>query len=301
MNEFIIWFFVFYVWHALGITVGYHRLLSHRSFACPKLIEYFFVLGGYLTFQGSPIWWATIHRAHHRHVDTPLDPHSPLYGFWNAHMGWLMKTGYPDHIDPARQAKDLINDPIYQFLEQGGHWYRAHVLVFVLGFAFKGLLWLCFGWQVALASLVSTALVYNVPLMLNVVCHLPKLGYKNYKLVDDSVNVWWVALLAMGEGWHNNHHAAPGSARTGIRSGELDASWLTIKILRRLRLAWQVNDSIKDKVMNASPKPALRRRHVRALPAVPVVVHAMPAVALRTIGTAPRTHSQSVQSRQSMH
>src|SRR3982751_6033158 len=127
---FIISFLLFYVWHIMGVTIGYHRLLSHRSFRCPKFVEYFWVLGGYLAFEGSPIWWATIHRAHHRYVDTALDPHSPRYGMHNAHFGWLMKEGYASHVNPQEQSKDLIKDPLYSFLEQDGKWVRAHVLVF---------------------------------------------------------------------------------------------------------------------------------------------------------------------------
>ncbi len=256
--EFIIWFLAFYVWHAVGITVGYHRLLSHRSFACPKLIEYFFVLGGYLVWQGSPIWWSAIHRAHHRFVDTELDPHSPRYGMLNAHIGWITHKTYPAHIDPAIHTKDLLDDPIYAFLEQGGRWHRAHWLNFFLGMGFRVVILACFGWQAALASLIAGAIVWQVPFMLNVICHLPKLGYKNYAVEDDSVNVWWVAVLAMGEGWHNNHHACPGSAKTGMRPWELDISWLTISALRRLGLAWRVNQGIDGKVMTAlAPAPIM--------------------------------------------
>ena len=102
---FIVTFVLSYAWHMMGITIGYHRLLSHRSFRCPKLIEYFWVLGGYLAFQGSPIWWATMHRAHHRYTDSPFDPHSPRLSGWKyAYYGWIKEPGYPEHIDPSRQC-----------------------------------------------------------------------------------------------------------------------------------------------------------------------------------------------------
>jgi len=241
MVEFITIFLICYLWHALGVTVGYHRLLSHRSFSCPKAVEYFFVVAGYLAFEGSPIWWATIHRAHHRHVDTPLDPHAPRYGFHNAHLGWLTHRGYPDHIDPYAQAKDLVKDPFYRFLEQDGNWHRAHCVAFMSGILFRVVILLCFGWVAALASLLASFAVWQIPLMLNVVCHLPKWGYKTYATTDDSVNVWWVALLAMGEGWHNNHHASPGSAKTGMLPWEFDASWLAICLLKKLNLVSRVN------------------------------------------------------------
>jgi stearoyl-CoA desaturase (delta-9 desaturase) len=241
--EFFIPFVIFYVWHALGVTVGYHRLISHRSFACPKFVEYFWVLAGYLAFEGSPIWWATIHRAHHRYADTKLDPHSPRNGIYEAHVGWLTHRGYAKHVDPQTQAKDLVNDPLYSFLEQDGVWKRAHLMAFSSSLAFRLIIWACFGWVAALASLLAGLAVLQIPLMLNVVCHIPKLGYKSYAVKDDSVNVWWVALLAMGEGWHNNHHASPGSARTGIRLWEVDVSWLTILLMKHLGLAWRINEA----------------------------------------------------------
>lgn len=239
--EFTLVFVLSYIWHALGITIGYHRLLSHRSFATSKPVEYFWVLAGLLAFEGSPIWWCTIHRAHHKHVDTELDPHSPRYGLENAHLGWLVKGKYEDHIVPALQSKDLLKDPIYRFMEQGGNWNRAHTLSFVIGFAFRGLIWLCFGWVPALASLLAGFAVMQIPLMLNVACHIKKYGYKNYATGDDSVNVWWVGLLAMGEGWHNNHHAGPGSAKTGMRPWEFDLTWHVISLMKKLGLVWRVN------------------------------------------------------------
>lgn len=242
MTEFLIVFAISYVIHAMGITIGYHRLLSHRSFCCPKWVEYFWVFMGYLAFEGSPIWWATIHRAHHRHVDTPLDPHSPREGLYNAHFGWLTAKTYAPHVNPAIQSKDLVSDPLYRFLEQDGVFWRAHTMGFVVALGFRALLWAFFGWQVALASLLAGLAVLQIPLMLNVVCHIPKLGYKNFRSEDDSVNVWWVGLLAMGEGWHNNHHVFPGSARSGIKPLEFDFSWHVIRLMRKLGWAYRVND-----------------------------------------------------------
>ena len=225
----------------MGTTIGYHRLLSHRSFQCPKWLEYLLVMPAYLGFEGSPVWWATMHRAHHRHVDTPLDPHSPRYGLYNAFFGWTTRHTYLEHIDPITQSKDLMKDPVYRFLEQDGNWTRAHLLGFAFCFAFRGILFLAFGWQVALASLLAGLSLLFIPLMLNVVCHTQKLGYKNYNTGEDSVNVWWVGILALGEGWHNNHHAAPGSARSGMRFFEFDPSWLVIKALNAVGLVSNVN------------------------------------------------------------
>jgi stearoyl-CoA desaturase (delta-9 desaturase) len=249
VTEFVALFLLFYLWHALGVTVGYHRLVSHRSFACPKWVEYFFVSGGYLAFEGSPIWWATIHRAHHRYADTALDPHSPRNGIREAHYGWITHRGYPDHIDPHKQAKDLVKDPVYSLLDRNGSWHESHWTALAICLGFRLLIWACFGWVAALASLAAGVAVQQIPLMLNVVCHLPKFGYKTYSVTDDSVNVWWVAILAMGEGWHNNHHASPGSAKTGMRPWEFDVSWLTISLMKRLRLAWRVNEYTHEELM----------------------------------------------------
>jgi stearoyl-CoA desaturase (delta-9 desaturase) len=266
MNEFIAVFAVSYLLHAFGITIGYHRLLSHRSFSCPKIIEYFWVLMGYLSFQGSPIWWATIHRAHHRYVDTPLDPHSPRYGLYNAQFGWLTQHAYASHIDPHKQSKDLVNDPVYRFLEQDSILWRSHTMAFAVVLGFRLLIWACFGWVAALASILAAVAVWQIPLMLNVVCHIPKLGYKNFRCLDDSVNVWWVALLAMGEGWHNNHHVFPGSARSGLRAHEFDLSWLVICAMKKLGWASRINNvspttlrarMIEHGSKRATNKPAL--------------------------------------------
>lgn len=260
--EFISIFAISYLLHALGITIGYHRLLSHRSFACPKFVEYFWVMLGYLAFEGSPIWWATIHRAHHRHVDTPLDPHSPRYGLHNAHLGWLTPKTYAAHIDPNTQSKDIINDRLYRFLEQDGDWYRAHALSFAIGFGVRIAIWAYFGWVPALASLLAGFAVLQIPLMLNVVCHIPKLGYKNFRSTDDSVNVWWVGLLAMGEGWHNNHHVFPGSARSGFRAHELDISWLVICAMRKLGWVSRVNvpeDKVRAKMVEYRMRNATKK------------------------------------------
>lgn len=243
MISFLCIFLLFYMWHGMGITIGYHRLLSHRSFTCPKFVEYFWMIGGLLAFEGSPIWWSAIHRAHHRYVDTPLDPHSPKDGAGHAYFGWMLENEYPKHINPQLQCKDLINDPFYLFLEQGGDLRRAHALNFAIGITFRILLYFCFGWKVLLANVLATVMVFQVPLLLNLFCHIPKLGYKNFATPDDSVNVWWVGILAMGEGWHNNHHAYPGSARSGLLFKEFDLSWLTIKLLRSMGLITWLNEA----------------------------------------------------------
>ncbi len=264
--EFISLFLLFYIWHALGITVGYHRLLTHRSFTCAnKFVEHFWILAGYLAFEGSPIWWATMHRAHHRWVDTPLDPHSPRFGLANAHVGWMSHPSYPSHIDPAALSKDIISDPIYRFLEQDGVWPRAHALSFGLGFLFRLIILVCFGWIPALASLLAGFAVLQIPLMLNVVCHIPKLGYKNYATTDDSVNVWWVGILALGEGWHNNHHACQGSARSGMRWFEFDPSYRVICLMQKIGLVGRINAPTDAQIQRHFEQPATQNAKTLAL------------------------------------
>jgi stearoyl-CoA desaturase (delta-9 desaturase) len=254
--EFAAVFVISYIWHGLGVTIGYHRLLTHRSFVCPKAVEYFWVLAGYLAFEGSPIWWATIHRAHHRYQDTPLDPHSPKFGLLHAYFGWMMGPGYMSHIDPATQSKDLVSDPVYRFLEQGGVWQRAHLLSLGIGLFFRLLILFWFGWVPALASLLAGWALLQIPLLLNVVCHKPRLGYKTYPTPDDSVNVWWVALLAFGEGWHNNHHAFPGSARSGLKPYEMDMSWLMLRFMKLIGLVGWMHEESSSSRYKALAVPA---------------------------------------------
>lgn len=245
---FCVVFAISYVWHGLGVTVGYHRLLTHRSFNCPKWLEYQFVIAGYLALQGSPLWWATMHRAHHRYQDTPLDPHTPSKGLWYAYGGWITQNGYPSHINPALQSKDLIDDPLYSFLDRGGNWHKAYLLLLFNFVAYRLVIWALFGWVAALASALAGVITLQIPLVLNVACHTPSLGYKTYNTRDESTNVWWVALAAFGDGWHNNHHASPGSARTGMKWFEFDSSWATIKLLRKIGLATKVTEVTPDQL-----------------------------------------------------
>ena len=150
-------------------------------------------------------------------------------------------------MDPHKQSKDLYRDPVYRFLELNGNLLHSHILSYAINIGFRLIIFACFGWVAALASLLAGIAVLQIPLMLNVVCHIPRLGYKNFRSDNDSVNVWWVALLAMGEGWHNNHHEFPGSARTGMYAHEIDMSWLVICTMRQLGLASRVNDVLLAK------------------------------------------------------
>lgn len=237
---------VFYLWHTFGVTIGLHRLLSHRAFRCHKIVEYFFVFGAYLAFHGAPIWWATIHRNHHKYVETPLDPHAPKYGALKAYF-FYRRWKYDAHQDPRKQCPDLYKDPIYKLLEFGGNWIPGYALCVGISLLFRVALFYLFGWQVALASFLGAVGAFNVPLLLNIGCHIPKLGYKNFQIKDDSVNVWWFAIIALGDGWHNNHHAVPGSSNMGLLKHEIDPSWLFLKLLQKVGLVYSINESLTNK------------------------------------------------------
>ncbi|MBX3073118.1 fatty acid desaturase [Candidatus Obscuribacterales bacterium] len=235
---------VFYLYHTLGVTVGLHRLLSHRAFKCPKAVEYFFVSGAYLAFHGAPIWWATIHRNHHRYVETKLDPHSPKNGILQAYF-FYRDFKYPPHMNPEKQCPDLWKDPVYRWLERGDDWRLAYVKCVTFGILFRVLLWACFGTEVMLASFLAGFLAWNMPLILNIMCHIPKLGYRNFAVADDSVNNHFFGIVALGDGWHNNHHAHPGSSQMGLKKHEFDFSWFVLKCLQKVGLVYTINESMR--------------------------------------------------------
>lgn len=227
-----------YLWHGLGITIGYHRLLAHRSFKCPKLVEYFWVGGGYLAMQASPAWWVTVHRAHHKHADKELDPHSPKKSHFHSYIGWLFRQNF-DVINPEVVAPDLLKDPVYRVLEQG-----EDALQWITNILFRVVLFHFLGWKFCLAECLGALLAFQLPLVLNLLCHLPNIGYRRFATTDESKNVRWIGVLAVGEGWHNNHHAFPGSARMGFTKSEFDLSWMVISLMRKLGLADHVNDAL---------------------------------------------------------
>ena len=215
-----------------GICMGYHRLHTHRSYKVAKPVEHFLALCGALTLQGGPIFWTAVHRVHHQHSDEEGDPHSPRDGRWWAHMLWII-FGDALHANTevmGKYAPDLMKDPFYRVLNTW-HWVPLVVLGLVL-LAVGGVPWLL--WGVFLRVVIGL----HVTWLVNSATHL--WGYRRFETSDDSRNSWWVALLAFGEGWHNNHHAHPTSARHGLGRFELDLSWLQIRLLEKLGLAWDV-------------------------------------------------------------
>ncbi len=266
MQEFILGFLISYAIHMVGVSIGYHRFLSHRSFRCPKFVEYFFIFCGYQAFQTSPIWWATMHRAHHKYSDGPLDPHAGMHGLKRSIYGWIFDEKYPEGIDPKEISPDLVNDPIYKFLDCKGDVQRAHILNGFTCFMTRFALIPFFGLPFALGSLVAALMMQQVTLLFNIASHIKQWGYRNYETADDSVNIPWLALITFGEGWHNNHHAYPGSARAGIGPREIDISWIVLSALQKIGLISWVNDGSKR-------KPELSSAHSSAIAPSPTLIH----------------------------
>jgi len=236
-----------YIFTSMGIGAGYHRLLTHRGFKCPKWFEYTLALLGVCSFQDSPARWVLVHRLHHQHSDHQPDPHTPKVSAWWSHMGWLFVDNRETTTALAydRYARDLIRDPLYMWLQRGLNWvwvYFAHAVVITLaGFAIG---WLATGsavagyWiavQVLLWGVVMrTIFTWHVTWGINSFAHM--WGYRNYETREDSRNNWLFALLTNGEGWHNNHHADPRSARHGHRWWEIDVTWGTLVLLEKTGL-----------------------------------------------------------------
>ena len=224
--------FLYWVAVGLGISMGYHRLHTHRGFKTYKLFDYFLAVCGTLTLEGGPIFWVATHRLHHQHSDRTEDPHTPrVSGFW-AHIGWIV-FGEAHHNDTARMARyapDLAKDPFYRWLTTY-HWVPLTTLGFVL-LAIGG--WGMVNWAIFLRVVVGLHATWLV----NSATHL--WGHRRFATTDDSRNSWWVALLTFGEGWHNNHHAHPTSARHGLAWYEFDFTWLELKLLRAVGLVWDV-------------------------------------------------------------
>ena len=240
-----------YVFGGLEITLCYHRLLTHRGLVCPKWLEHSFAVLGVCSMQDTPARWVAVHRRHHEHSDRQEDPHSPLVNFLWGHVGWmlvenreLVRLRIYD-----RYAKDVLVDPLYRRLERT-LLYPIIILLswaaFFLGGVAAGLLSGSSAAEAAQfgASLliwgvfVRTVVVWHITWSVNSAAHL--WGYRNYETGERSRNNWVVAILTSGEGWHNNHHADPRSARHGHRWWEIDLIYAFIRVLESLGLAWNV-------------------------------------------------------------
>ena len=216
----------------LGISMGYHRLHTHRGFKTYLWFDYFLAVCGTLTLEGGPIFWVAMHRLHHQFSDQPEDPHSPrVSGFW-AHAGWII-FGEAQHDDTARLARyapDLSKDRFYRWLS-GYHWVPLTTLG--LGLLAWG------GWGLVIwAIFLRVTVGLHATWLINSATHI--FGGRRFETDDDSRNVWWVALLTFGEGWHNNHHAHPVSAKHGLAWYEFDWTWVSLKLLNAVGLVWDL-------------------------------------------------------------
>ena len=229
----LILLFSFYTLVAFGVTVGFHRYLTHRSFRTVRVIKFALVILGSMSFQGAPLSWVANHRQHHAFADEEGDPHSPnmgrgiLAGFYHSHVGWMFGT---KRADPRQWTQDLLRDPDIVFLNRFTPvWVLLSLLIPFLVGGWSGLLW---------GGLVRIFLVHHVTWSVNSLAHM--FGSRPFNTKDTSTNNWVVGLLGFGEGFHNTHHASPRSARHGLYWWHPDLSWLAIKSLEKLHLATDV-------------------------------------------------------------
>ena len=218
---------------SLGICLGYHRLLTHRSLEVPKWLEYILAVSGALALQGGPIFWVAGHRQHHAHTeDNELDPYSAGRGFWWSHMVWLFyqREQFFDYQAYRKYAPDLDRQSFYRWLN------RYYLLLQIP----LGLLLYCLGgWSFVIYGIfVRAVLLWHSTWLINSATHLR--GYRTFKSADNSRNLWWAAILTYGEGWHNNHHAHPKVAKAGWKWWEIDPTWWVIKLLQLLGLTKRV-------------------------------------------------------------
>ncbi len=236
-----------YVVSGLGITVGYHRLLTHRAFQTSKPVQYAFAIFGSMSVQGPVLHWVADHRKHHAHTDEEGDPHSPhlagngivgaIKGLWHAHVGWLFSL--KDRAEPERYARDWLEDRGMRGIDRLFFlWLGLGIVVpFAIGYAARGTV--IGGLQCALwGGAVRIFVLHHVTFSINSVCHF--FGRRSFATEDESRNVFWLAPLSFGESWHNNHHAFPRSAFHGLRWTQVDPGGMVIRALEKLGLAWNV-------------------------------------------------------------
>lgn len=222
--------FLHWLFGSVGICLGYHRLLTHRSLHVPKGLEYAIAFIGSLALQGGPIFWVAGHRRHHTYTeDVDKDPYSAKRGFWWSHMGWLLyeRPEFFEYESNRKFAPDLAKDEFYRWLD------RYYLLLQIpLGVG----LYLLGGWSFVIYGLFLRAvLLWHSTWLINSASHIT--GYRSHESDDNSRNLWWAAILTYGEGWHNNHHAYPNVAKAGWKWWEMDMTWWVIVGLRQIGLA----------------------------------------------------------------
>ncbi|MFY9488987.1 MAG: acyl-CoA desaturase [Solirubrobacterales bacterium] len=264
-------FALMYFITAMGITVGYHRLFTHRSFEAKKPVRMFLAIAGSMSVQGAPIHWVADHRKHHDFADEEGDPHSPhthgkpgwhgiVAGWWHSHMGWLFSRD--ERASASRYARDLKNDPTMVWVDK--HFFSWILLGLaipaVLGFAISGgelgaaatgLLW---------GGFVRIFIQHHATWSVNSICHM--YGKQPFEIEDQSTNNWAVAIVSMGEGWHHNHHAFPTSAKHGLVGRQFDPSYLLIKGLEKTGLAWNLRQPTEEQVARKL-KPDFQNKKIK--------------------------------------
>jgi fatty-acid desaturase len=220
---------------SLGIGMGYHRLLTHRSYKTPKWIEYLLTVCGTLALEGGPVFWVTAHRIHHRFSDTTGDPHTPREGKWWAHIVWMLvgKASYHNPPESARYAPDLVRDPFHVWISR--YHFAPLIVTGVLLLLVGGVPFLLWG------VFARVTVGWHATWLVNSATHL--WGRRRFATRDGSRNNAWVALVTFGEGWHNNHHAHPTSARHGLAWYEIDPTWIAIRLLGVFGLAKSVQEA----------------------------------------------------------
>lgn len=223
---------LYYITIGLGISMGYHRLHTHRSYKVPLWLEYVFATFGAMTLEGGPIFWVATHRIHHQHSDKEGDPHSPIDGKWWAHMGWILmgKSMHHDTTTLARYVPDLAKDKFHVWITK--YHYVPIIVLGVILLAIGGLPFLFWG------IFVRTTVGLHATWLVNSATH--SWGSRRFVTRDLSTNSWWVALLTFGEGWHNNHHHFPGAARQGFRWWELDMTYYLLRAMSTCGLVWDL-------------------------------------------------------------
>ena len=242
----------------LGITIGFHRMLTHRSFEAKPWVRNFWTIMGSLAVEGSPIDWCMVHRKHHRFSDHEGDPHSPhlhddtlagmLMGAWHSHVGWMFEANW-SRKERLKYVPDLMNDPLLLSIDRNYYlWVTATLVIptIIGGLASMSLMgaWLGLLW----GGLARVCLSHHMTWSINSICHL--FGARDFKSSDDSRNNIVFGVLSHGEGWHNNHHAFPTSARHGLKWWQFDLSWIIIRTMQVTGLAWNVKLPTEKQMKN---------------------------------------------------
>jgi fatty-acid desaturase len=217
---------------SLGVGLGYHRLITHRSFAAPKWLEYTLTIFASMALQNEAYKWVATHRMHHQFCETEKDPHSTRPGFFWAHMGWIFKGDAQDHDEATfkKYVPDLLKDKNHVLIAK--FFYVPIIVSAILLFLIGG--WGMFLWGVV----VRTIFGWHTTWFVNSLSHM--FGKRRFETDDDSTNNWFVGILTFGEGWHNNHHAFPTSARHGLEWYQFDQNWITIRIFEKLGWAKKI-------------------------------------------------------------